>query len=549
MIEPFLRLRLMTEGYNTEFQYGGFNAYAQEILDRSSALYGFSPDVVLILVRIEELLPDLNRNFGAHPFPHWEAKVREAARRMIELVEALEKNHPALVLLQNMSPPVPPFWGAYDSQQPESENFLVHTLNRLLAQGLQNRKSAFLWDFDAFMKRLGREAVLDSRMWYISRNPFRQSVVARIAEDLHRYILSALGRVKKCIVLDLDNTLWGGIAGEDGFDGVALGFDYPGNCYRDFQERLLRLYHRGILLAINSKNNEKDALEIIDKHPYMVLRRHHFAAMRINWNDKVSNLKELREELNIGLESMIFMDDSPVECEMVHRHCPECEVVRLPEKPYLIPDVVHSLSGIENLRITDEDRRKGEMYREQVARKKFEKSFANIGEFLASLDIEIDIEAASDFTVPRISQLTQKTNQMNMTTRRYTEADIRALVTAPDSHVFSVACRDRFGDNGIIGVIVAKFRGEESIIDSFLLSCRVIGREIERAMLAFLLSFSRERGMKALIGEYIPTPKNSPAAEVYPKCGFRREEGNFFRYDITDKSLESPSFIRTRIKI
>lgn len=546
-IEPILKLRLYIDGYKPEFRFGNYNMYAQEILDTTGELYRFRPDIVLFLVRVEELLPEMNRAFGERTFSDWENIVGNSVRQITSLVEILERNLPAQIIVQNMSPMGRPYWGIHDAQQPEGETHLINRFNQLLAKELKDRKSVFLWDFDGFLKILGRETAYDPKMWYLAKNPFRQSAYIKIIDDLYRYIASIIGNLKKCIVLDLDNTLWGGIAGEDGMEGVALGFQYPGNCYRDFQEGLLRLHNRGILLAVNSKNNEADALEIIDKHPYMVLRRKHFSAMRINWNDKVSNLKELQEELNIGLESMIFIDDNPAECEMVRRHLPECDVVCLPGKAYLIPDVIHALTGVENIRVTEEDRKKGEMYRAQAARKVFEKSFTDIGEYLNSLEMSIDIEPAGDFTVPRISQLTQKTNQMNLTTRRYTEGEIRSFMKDRDAFVFSVSSTDRFGDNGIIGVMILKRNADECLIDSFLLSCRVIGRNIEQAMLAFACDFAGKMGARKLVGEYIPTAKNHPAADMYHRFRFQGAGEGFFVADLESCKLESPSHIRTKI--
>lgn len=547
-IEPILKLRLYIDGYKPEFLFGNYNTYAQEVLDTSGELYAFRPDIVLFLVRVEELLPDLNRTFGEKSHSEWEKIIDASVRKVVSLTETLDGHLSSPIIVQNMSPMSRPYWGIHDAQQPEGETYLINRFNALLARELKDRKSVFLWDFDGLMKRMGRETAYDPKMWYLAKNPFRQSAYVKIADDLYRYIASILGNLKKCIVLDLDNTLWGGIAGEDGMDGVALGFQYPGSCYRDFQEGLLRLYNRGILLAVNSKNNEGDALEIIDKHPYMVLRRKHFSAMRINWNDKVSNMKDLREELNIGFESMVFIDDNPAECEMVRRHIPECDVVCLPEKIYLIPEVIHALNGVENIRVTEEDRKKGEMYRAQAERREFEKSFTNIGEYLASLEMCIDIEPARDFTVPRISQLTQKTNQMNLTTRRYTEGEIRSFMKDPDAYVFSVSSTDRFGDNGIIGVMILKRKSDECHVDSFLLSCRVIGRNIEQAMLAFASDVARNMGAGILVGEYIPTAKNKPAADMYQKFNFKETGKGLYILNNEMHEIIPPAYIKTNIK-
>ena len=548
MMEPILKMRLLLEGYKPEFLFGDYNHFVQEILDTASPLYHFKPDVILIMARIEELLPNFIEDFGKKTFQEWESAIQAMVQQLCTLAETIERNLPSQILFQNIAPPINPYWGIYDVQDPQGQTYLVYRFNQLFAQQLQDKKSTFVWDFDRFLQQMGYNTIYDPKIWYLSKNPFRQSSYPAIVDDLLKYLLSIVGKGKKCIVLDLDNTLWGGIAGEDGIEGIALGHDYPGSCYRDFQKGLSRLYNRGIILAINSKNNEDDALDIIDNHPYMILRRKHFAAIQINWYDKVSNLKALAQDLNIGIDSMIFIDDSPVECELVRQHCPECEVVCLPEKIYLIPHVLNSLPGIENIKLTNEDRKKGSMYRAQVARKQLERSFGNMDDFLKGLDIEVAIEPATNFSIPRISQLTQKTNQMNLTTRRYTEANIQTFTNDPNSFLFSVSSRDRFGDNGIVGVFILKIHGEECRIDTFLLSCRVIGRNIEQSMIAFIADFAKKQGAKALVGEYLPTAKNQPAAGMYKNFHLKEVSDTLFTADLEQQEFDFPSYIKHHIK-
>ena len=548
MVEPILKLRLMLEGYAAEFFFGDFNQYAQEILDKDSPLYQFGPDVVLLLIRIEEVMPEFIDEYGQIPFEHWQSEVSKRAEQIAGLAMTLASRRPCPILIQNLAPPATPYWGGYDAQTSQSQQFLVNSFNGQMVEKLHGNSSIYIWDFQRLVRQLGADLMYDPKAWYSAHNPYRQKVYPQIAGDLLRYLRSALGRQKKCVVLDLDNTLWGGIAGEDGMDGVKLGHEYPGSCYCDFQRALLKLYHRGIILAINSKNNEEDALEIIDKHPYMILKREHFAAFRINWLDKAVNLSALAQDLNIGIDSMVFIDDNPVECELVRQQHPECEVVCLPEQPYLLPQVVEKLEGFENLKLTKEDRKKGKMYQAQVARKTFETSFQSLEDFLANLEMEVSIESASNFTVPRIAQLTQKTNQMNLTTRRYTEANIQSFVDAPNQHVFCVGAKDRFGDNGIIGVFILYFEQNICRIDTFLLSCRVISRHIEDAMIAFIAEFAGKQGADTLIGEYLPTRKNKPAAEMYSSFGFEALDDARFKADLRRQQFPYPSYIKCVIK-
>lgn len=542
-IEPVLRLRLLLEGFEPEIFFGGYNQYVQEVLDESSALYAFRPDVVLLMIRLEELMPDLVETFGDRESAAWSEVVESSAAEVANLAQAIRARTSAQVVLQNFTPPEPAYWGVYDAQIADGQGHQVARLNRSVAERFSAMPGAFIWDFDHLVRRRGYDQIFDPKMWYFSKNPYKQAVYPYLVDDLLRYLLSILGRSKKCVVLDLDNTLWGGIVGEDGLEGIELGHAYPGLCYRELQKALLRLHRRGVILAVNSKNNEADALEVIDSHPDMVLRREHFSAMQINWQDKASNMRALAETLNIGLDSMILVDDNPVECEQVRQLVPECEVVCLPKQPYLLPGVVDSLPGLDNIRLTAEDKSKGEMYRAEAARKEEEKSFGSLEDFLEGLELAVSIDAAAPYSIPRIAQLTQKTNQMNVTTRRYTETDIGAMAEKENMAVFSVAAKDRFGDNGIVGVFILDVAGDDCRIDTLLLSCRVIGRHIERAMIDVIADVARSKGATALIGEFLPTPRNKPAEGLFERLGFERIDDTTFRVALEDLPPQAPPYI------
>jgi FkbH-like protein len=543
-IAPVLRFRLLLEGFRPDLYFGGYDQYVQDIVDSGSGLYAFKPDVVLLLTRIEELLPDFVSAFGARAGADWRATIEAKARELAELVATVQRQAAAQVLVQNLVLSGDVFWGAYDAQTEGGQGYLVAEFNRLLARELAGSPGAFVWDFNRFVQNVGYEQLFDAKMWHYAKDPYRQSAYPRIVDDLMRYLSSALGKAKKCVAVDLDNTLWGGIVGEDGLEGIALGQSYPGNCYRALQQELLKLYHRGILLAINSKNNEADALEVIDKHPDMILRREHFASTQINWNDKASNLRAIAEDLNIGLDSIVMIDDNPAECEQIREQLPACEVVCLPDKPYLLAQAVRSLRGTENVRLTSEDRKKGAMYKEQVARKREQSQYTSLDEFLRSLAIEISIDPATSYSIPRIAQLTQKTNQMNTTTRRYTEAQVVDMVEGGRKSVFSVSARDKFGDSGIVGVFILDMAAPECRIDTFLLSCRVIGRNLEASMLRFIGDFARDNGATKLIGEFLPTAKNAPAAGMFPKLGFERRTETLFELDLTNGGVKAPDYIQ-----
>jgi len=547
-MEPILRLRLMLDGFQPSVWFGGYNQYVQEILDERGPLHQLRPNLVLLLTRIEELMPDFLEEFAARPPSEWEARISSKVRELGSLVERILGAFPAQVVVQNMTLPRDAFYGIHDAQRPDGQGYLVQQFNRELARQCAARKGAFVWNFDRFVQAKGYDNLYDAKSWYVARNPIRQSAYPALVDDLSRYVRSALGRIKKCVVVDLDNTLWGGVVGEEGLEGIALGRDYPGSCYRDFQKELLKLHHRGILLAINSKNNESDAFEVLDKHPDMVLRRKHFAAHQINWRDKVSNLQAIASELNIGIDSMVFVDDNPRECELVRRHHPECEVLCLPGKPYLLARALDGVAGLECISLTEEDTQRGEMYHAQAVRKQAAAGFASLEDFWKDLGLEVRIETAQPFSIPRIAQLTQRTNQMNLTTRRYTEAEVEALARNPAWRVVSVAAKDRFGDHGIVGAMFMRTQGDSCHIDTFLMSCRVLGLNIEQHMIAFAAATAKRANASKLLGEFIPTAKNKVAADMYAKLGFEKVGETLFAVDLGARSFQSPAHISPAVE-
>lgn len=543
-LEPVLKLRLLLDGWQPAIWFGGFNQFRQDVLDPASGLHTTTPDLVLLLTRIDELVPDFVSDFTESTAAHWAERLDSEAEALVDLAARVAESTRAQVIVANATLLRGPYLGVFDAQRGDGQAHLLQGFNRRLAAGASERPGVFVWDFDGLVRQLGHETIYDAKLWYTSKCPFRPAACPAIVDDLMRSITSVLTAPKKCIALDLDNTLWGGVIGEDGIDGIKLGHTYPGNCYRDFQKALLALHRRGILLAINSKNNEDDALKAIDEHPDMVLRREHFAATRINWRDKAENLRELAAELNIGLESIVFVDDNPVECDRVRRECPACEVVLLPDKPYLVPEALRRTAGLENIRLTDEDRRKGDQYRARAERVRLEGQHGSLDEFLASLELEVLATPATSFSIPRIAQLTQKTNQLNMTTRRYTEAQVQAMAADPRWAVYAVSSRDRFGDDGIVGVFIVEFGRDTAVIDTFLLSCRVIGRGIERFMMASIAELAQARGLRTLVGEFIPTAKNKPAAGLYEQAGFTASGGHRLSADLDAVRFPYPTHIR-----
>jgi FkbH-like protein len=381
-----------------------------------------------------------------------------------------------------------------------------------------------------------------------------EAMLPHLAREYLRYILPAKGLNRKCIVLDLDNTLWGGIIGEDGLGGIQLGADPPGNAFTLFQRALLTLWKRGILLAVCSKNSEAEALAVFDEHPDMVLRREHFAAYRINWDDKVQNICALAEELNIGLESLVFLDDNPVERARVRAALPQVLTPELPMDPSYYRSMLLDLPVFETLALTDEDRSRNRMYAEQQARRAHEARYAGndaLEEYFADLGIVVEISPASSLTLPRLAQLTRKTNQFNTTTRRYSEADLAEML-ARGHRVYALRAGDRFGDYGVVGAaILVPSSSACWELDTLLLSCRAMGRGVESAMLAAAAREARRHGAEWLEGWIIPTARNEPVRRCYRDHGFilARDEldgRQLWRLELAGDCIPVPAWLTVR---
>ncbi len=317
--------------------------------------------------------------------------------------------------------------------------------------------------------------------------------------------------MKKCLVLDLDNTLWGGIVGEDGLENLKLSLTPPGSGYLAFQQAILDHFNRGVLLAINSRNNPEDALLVLRTHPNMILKENHFAALRINWNDKAQNLHELAKELNIGLDAMVFLDDDPTNRAMVRALVPEVETPDLPTDPADYARFLNSLDYFPAEAITDEDKMRGNLYVTERLRREQEKQYENKEEFLASLKLELICSEDDETSAARLAQLTEKTNQFNTNKRPLSEEELRSYIQNPTRHVFHARLLDAFGDYGIVVFALVEERGAKWHIDQMLMSCRVLGRNVEEAFLAFIARRARAAGAERLTIAFAETPKNMPA--------------------------------------
>ena len=464
---------------------------------------------------------------------------------MSYLVETFLDNSNSKLVITNFQIPVYSPYGINEQKEDFGMKQLVYEINNKIRHELKDQPLVFIYDFNEFVMKFGEYNVFNYQDYFFGDIKISIDYIPKFADELLGYVNAVMGITKKCIVLDLDNTLWGGIIGEDGFDNIKLGDDAVGRSFVEFQKRLLALNQRGIILAINSKNNFEDAMEVIKKHPSMILREDNFACMKINWDDKVTNLQEISKELNIGLDSMVFFDDDLINQEFVKTSLPEVLVVELPNDSSQFAQIITKMKEFDVLKITEEDVKRNEMYLVQKKRTELKNKIVDFDEFLKQMNIEVNIKKADSFTIPRISQLTLKTNQFNLTTKRYQQEEISSFSSDKDRIVECVQVSDKFGDNGITGVyIIEKKDSKEWIIDTFLLSCRIMGRKVEEAMLYQIIEKAKNLGIKKIKGKFIPTKKNKPAENFYSDCGFKKE-GDYWVFN-TDQVMKKPEQIKLR---
>lgn len=541
-IEEILRVKCAENNIGCITYFGPYNQYNQEILNQGSNLYKFKPSVTFLILDTRSILG----NIFYSPYSVSDVERKNFVNHKIEeldsVIRTFTDNSDSKLVITNFNIPVYSPYGIIESKTEYGFHEMVRELNSKLSEITKKYQSVYVYDFDRFVNRHGDDNVFDYRQYYFGDIKIALRYLPFFIYDLMGYIKAITGTSKKCIVLDLDNTLWGGIIGEDGFDGLKLGPTPPGNAYVEFQRYLLSLWQRGILLAINSKNNPDDAMQVIRDHPYMVLRESNFSSMSINWEDKVNNMKKIAQELNLGLDSFVYFDDDPVNRANVNMRLPEVLTVDIPKDPSQFVSILTQMNDFNVLKITEEDLTRGQMYLQQKKRIELEKNATNLDDFLKQLDIKIKIKKADQFTIPRISQLTIKTNQFNLTTKRYQEEDIHKFSQNDSVLIGCAQIEDKFGDNGLTGVFIIKKESPlEWEIDTFLLSCRVMGRGVENGMLGYLLQKAKNEGVKKIKGIYIPTKKNKPC-EGFLSCYGFKQEGDYHVFRLDDQ-IKIPPYL------
>lgn len=416
---------------------------------------------------------------------------------------------------------------------------LIARMNLRLAERLATAKNVYLLDSTQWY--LGVDRPTAPKMWYAAKVPFAAIVFERAAADIVAAIQARSGQSRRLLVVDLDDTLWGGVVGETGWQGIRLGgIDHVGEAYRDFQKALLSLSNRGVQLAISSKNDELVAFEAINNHPEMILRRQHFAGWRINWSDKAQNIVDLVEELNLGLGSVVFIDDNLVERERIRSALPQILVPEWPADPTEYVSALRSLRCFDTSTISSEDRNRTAMYVAERERREKRRTVASVDDWLLELAMRIEVRPLSQAILPRVVQLLNKTNQLNLSTRRLSEAELLDWSTSPNRRVFALSVSDRFGDTGLVGIVSFQVDGVVGQIVDFVLSCRAMGRRVEDAMLYLAISHLRKMGAASVRLRYLQTPRNNPTLQVLRNLNLTEVEPHVFEHGCADEFNPPP---------
>ncbi len=539
----FLAKAIKGYGFEAKFNFEVFEAdYDQlnsQILDANSELYHFQPEFVVLYLSAEKLW----ERFAATGL---EARTRFGEQVLAEIQSwwtAIATHSTAKIIHLNFVEINDAVFGHFAAKVPSSFPFQIKKINFELMRLAQQEKHVFLADVAGLSNLAGYSNAHDPRLYATSKVAFALEFLPAVAKAITDIVNALCGRVMKCLILDLDNTVWGGVIGDDGMENIQIGDLGMGHAFDALQRWAKELQRRGIILAVCSKNNEATARQPFQEHPDMILRLDDIAVFVANWNHKADNLKHIQATLNIGFDSMVFVDDSPFERNLVREHLPAVTVPELPEDPAMYVAYLSSLNLFETASFSEEDLQRTRQYQQEAVRNDFQKTFTSIDGYLGSLEMFAAVKPFNDFSLPRVAQLTQRSNQFNLRTIRYTVADIDRLRNSRDHVTMSFNLEDRFGDHGLIGLIILKqMDGATAFIDTWIMSCRVLKRGMEEFIVNQMVRQARGRGLKRLLGEYLPTSKNSLVKNLYADLGFSARDGKW------ELNLESFNDLKTFIK-
>ena len=516
---------------------GEYSQVERQLLDPTSDLYQFEADIVIIFQSTHKLCEH-------HSLLPIEGQEQLAEERLSFLASVCE--NPAFtekkIIYFNYPEIEDAVFGSYANKVDSSFSFQIRKLNYKLMLLTKQYPNLFVCDIAGLQNQFGRQFMFSPNVYMSTEMVLSVNALPYVASRVVDIIGAIRGQFKKCLILDLDNTLWGGVIGDDGLEGIELGHGLGiGKAFTEFQMWVKKLKQRGIIICVASKNNEGTAKEPFEKHPDMVLKLDDIAVFMANWETKVDNIRAIQSILNISFDSMVFLDDNPFERNIVRENIPGITVPELPEDPAKYLEYLYSLNLFETASYSNADKDRTKQYQVEAKRVSLAKTFTNEADFLKSLDMISTVSGFTKFNTPRVAQLSQRSNQFNLRTIRYTEADIIAMAENPDVIDLSFTLEDKFGDNGLIAVIIMKKQDEETLfIDTWFMSCRVLKRGMENFTLNTMVEYAKNRGYKRIVGEYIPTPKNKMVEQHYPNLGFAQleEASDGVKYVLEVKSYQ-----------
>jgi FkbH-like protein len=515
-IVPALTATAARYGIALECIEANYGQVMQEALAPDSMINQARADAVLVAIDYRGLALGAPLGDSASA----DTVVAAAIDELRAVRDALRKNSGASCIFQTLARPVEATFGSLDLALPGTSRNVIDLFNRALATTLAGKEDLLL-DVGGLAETVGLSAWHDANLWNIGKIPFANSFLPIYADLACRLIAALRGKSRRCLVLDLDNTLWGGVIGDDGLEGIVLGQGDPlGEAHLEIQRAALALRERGIVLAVSSKNNDDTARLPFQKHPEMLLRENHLAVFQANWNDKATNIRAIAAELSLGLDSFVFLDDNPAERRLVRDMLPDVAVPELPDDPALYVRTLLAAGYFEAITYSPEDQKRADFYQDNARRVALQRATGDLDAYLATLNMTITFQPFDEVGRARIAQLISKSNQFNLTTRRYSEAQVAEIEADPNCLTLQVRLEDTFGDNGMISVVICRQDAGVWQIDTWLMSCRVLGRRVEQAVLQELLIHARCRGITRIIGTYRPTERNRLVEDHYSKLGF-----------------------------
>jgi FkbH-like protein len=516
-LEPYLGRHLISKNFKPRITVGPFNQLQQVCYDPAAALDGDDFNVIVLLWRVEDVFPEmLARSLDDLAAVN---EILGEIERLADCVARLRQQFKGTLIVSTPPYPCAPGFEILELGQAVAGMSAFNAMSQCWIKALSRLERVRLLDLHGLMLNIGMKEAHDVRKWQLYRQPYTESFWQEIGRMAGRIIAAETRSPKKCIALDLDNTLWGGIIGEDGLHGIQLGEDFPGRAYRDFQRHLRYLKTRGVLLAIASKNNPEDAYEVFDKHDAMILSREDFAAIEIHWDSKVESIKRVARKLNIGLDSIVFVDDSSKEIGEINERLPDVTCITVPEELADLPGLLNETDLFDFPEITDEDRKRTEMMLADNVRSEIQETMSE-EEFRKSLNLRIEVFAAQKQHFARVTQLINKTNQFNLTTVRRTQDEVEELAASKDALVLGMDIKDKYGEYGLVGIAILRKQDKICLIDTLLMSCRVLGRGAEDTFVAKLAEAAKILECSEMRGKYVPTAKNGMVKDLYKRFNF-----------------------------